>query len=118
MPTDDLKPNRRSNRQNKALHTYLTLIARELENQGQTMNGVVKLLGTIEIPPTKESVKTIIWKPIQNTLYSKKSTTELTTAEVTKVYEVMSQFLANQFQISIPFPSEEDSEEYLQSLDK
>ena len=109
---------KRTKRQNDALHLYLTLVAHELENGGYTMQDVVKKITTIEIPPTKDTVKSIIWKPIQNVLFEKKSTTELTTGEVNRVYEVMAQFLAQQFQISLPFPSEEDTINYLKSLEK
>jgi hypothetical protein len=102
------KAETRTDRQNRAIHKYLEMVAHELSNQGQTMNGVVAKMTTTESPPTKNSVKEVIWKPIQTILCGKKSTTELSTAEVNKVYEVVSQFLANQFQISLPFPTYED----------
>ena len=103
--------------QNKALHAYLTMIAHELSNQGQTMQKVIQKFPAIEITPTKDSVKSIIWKPIQEAVLGKKSTTGLTTAEVTQVYEVMRMFLAKEFEISLPFPSYEQSDNYLKSYE-
>lgn len=108
MTQESLSSQKRTDRQNRAIHAYLSLVARELENQGQTMNNVIQKMSTTEIIPTKNSVKEIIWKPIQNVLYGKKSTTELSTAEVNRVYEVVAQFLSGQFGITLPFPSEID----------
>lgn len=98
----------RTSQQNKALHKYLTLVAQELTNQGQTMQEVVKHIRKAEITPTMHTIKEIVWKPLQEIILGKKSTTELTTAEVNKVYEVMSMWLAKEFQIDLPFPSNED----------
>lgn len=101
-------PKQRTELQNNALHLYLEWVARELENGGHTMQDVCKVITKIEIHPTKENVKEIIWREIQRALFGKKSTTELSKHEVTKVYEVMAQFLAREFQISLPFPNDED----------
>lgn len=94
--------------QNKALHKYLELVAKELENQGQTMRDVLWRGRYLEVPPTKHSIKEMVWKPIQNATLGKKSTTELTTKEINQVYEVMSMFLARNFGIDIPFPSQNE----------
>lgn len=107
----------RTLRQNSAIHAYVSMVAKELENQGQTIQDVVKKVDWCEITPTKQSVKETLWRPIQEATLGKKSTTELETNEVTKVYEIMSMFLAKQFNISIPFPSQEETESYLQSYD-
>lgn len=118
MTTDTTKEKQRSISQNSAIHAYLELVAKELVNQGQTMQDVVKVITKVEITPTKENVKEIIWREIQKVMFGKKSTTELTTAEVDKIYQVMSMFLAREFDISIPFPSEEQTKEYLSSYEK
>jgi len=106
----------RTKTQNKAIHKYLELVAHELCNQGQTMQNIIQHINKVEITPTPENVKEIIWREIQRALFGKKSTTELTTSEVNKVYEVMSMFLAREFEISIPFPSQELMENYLKSF--
>lgn len=113
---NDKVPVQRSKLQNRAIHAYLTMVANELQNQGQTMQDVVKVITKVEITPTKENVKEIIWREIQKALYGKVSTTELTTDQVSKIYEVMSMFLAREFEIDLPFPSEEQTKNYLESL--
>ncbi len=115
---NDKVPVQRSKLQNRAIHAYLTMVANELQNQGQTMQDVVKVITKVEITPTKENVKEIIWREIQKALYGKVSTTELTTDQVSKIYEVMSMFLAREFEIDLPFPSEEQTTNYLKSLDQ
>lgn len=111
------QPKQRSMSQNRALHKYCEMVAKELENQGVTMQDVVKKVDMVEILPTTRTVKEIIFKPIQEATLGKKSTTELSTVEVSKVYEVMSMFLAKQFKISLPFPSQEDTDSYIKSLE-
>ena len=108
---------KRTTTQNKSIHLYLEMVARELANQGQTMKDVVRLMPEVEIPPTKDSLKQIVWKPIQETALGKKSTTELTTAEVNTIYDIISMFLAKNFEISLPFPSQEETDNYLKSLE-
>src|SRR3990167_11370310 len=112
MQENDLQ---RTLTQNSAIHKYFELVARELQNQGQTMQQVIKKINWCEITPTKQSVKEIIWRPIQEEVCGKKSTTELTTSEVDQIYQITAMFLAKQFKISIPFPSIEETDEYLTS---
>lgn len=114
---DTIPHPKRSNQQNKAIHKYLDLVAHELQNQGQTLQDIVKKVDMIEITPTTETLKSNIWKPIQEAMLGKKSTTELTTAEVNQVYEIISMFLSKNFQIDLPFPSYEDTDNYLKSYD-
>lgn len=90
--------------QNRAIHLYLKMVAHELQNQGQTMRDVIQKLPEVEILPTTGTLKENLWKPIQKASLGKESTTELETAEVTLVYDIMSIFLSKQFQIDIPFP--------------
>ena|SRR3990167_1766404 len=108
---------RRTLKQNKALHKYFELVAHELCNGGHSMQDVVKVIPLIELIPSRELVKEVIWKPIQKTVFEKKSTTELSTAEINKVYEMVSMFLAKNFEIDLPFPNYEDSKEYLLTLE-
>jgi hypothetical protein len=118
MPLESPKqPHKRTLTQNSALHKYLEMVAHELQNQGQTMQNVVRKVDMVEITPTTQTVKEIIWRPIQEITLGKKSSTELSTAEINKVYEIMSMFLAKEFEISLPFPSQELTDNYLQSYE-
>lgn len=61
----------------------------------------------VDIPWTKESVKTLMWKPVQKSMYAKASTTELDRGhEITAVYEVINRFLGK-LGIHVPFPHED-----------
>lgn len=95
---------KRTENQNRALHLYCSMVAQELEAGGHSMQNVIKKITKVDIYPTTENVKEIIWREIQKALYGKKSTTELTVAEVSKVYEVMSMFLSKHFGIDLDFP--------------
>jgi hypothetical protein len=97
----------RSGRQNNALHLYLTILAEELKNQGQTMQGILKRIDTIEILPTTEALKSTIWKPLQDKMFDIDSTTKLEKADVTKVHEYINAWTTKEFGIDIPFPSQE-----------
>lgn len=101
----------RTQRQNRSIHKYCELIARELQNQGQTLQTVTKKIDMVEITPTTHTIKEVLYKPIMEVVTGKKSTTELSTAEVNKVYEIISMFLSKEFGISLPFPSNEDLRE-------
>lgn len=104
----ETKPKQRTENQNNALHLYFQQVAHELQSQGQTMQNVIKKLDFCEITPTKQSVKDIIWRPIQETVVSKKSTAEMSKHEVNEVFEIVSMFLAKQFKIELPFPNDDD----------
>lgn len=97
----------RTSQQNKSIHLYLTQVAHELNNQGQTLQNVVKAITKVEIRPTKDNLKEVVWHEIQKVLFKKESTTFLTKLEVNEVYEVMSAWLAKHFGIDIPFPADE-----------
>lgn len=96
---------KRTLRQNRALHKFFTLLAEEFNDNGLDMRKVLK--PEVDIPWTAESVKNHMWRPLQDAMYDKKSTTELTTLELTRVYEVLNRFTAKNG-IHVPFPSEED----------
>ncbi len=102
--------------QNKAIHLYLQNVAHELQNQGQTLQDVVKKVNMVEITPTTQTLKETLWRPIQEIVVSKKSTTELQTNEVKEIYNIISMFLAKNFEISLPFPSQEETDNYLSSF--
>ena len=96
---------KRTEQQNKALHKYFEMLASELNDAGLDMKVVLK--PTVDIPWTKENIKEYIWKPVQKALLLKESTTELTTDEVTKVYETINRLIAEKHGIHIPFPTDE-----------
>lgn len=106
------RQNRTAN-QNRALHLYLELVADTLDKEGHTLQDVVAQIKRAEIRPTKENLKEVVWRPLQQAIYNKESTTQLETHEVDRVYETMNKWLGQQFEIHVPFPSLESLlEEY------
>lgn len=101
-------PKQRTDQQNKAIHLYLTWVAREMCNMGLTMQDVVKKINKVEITPTPQNLKEIVWREIQKAHLKKDSTTFLTKHEVSEIYEIMSMWLAKNFGIELPFPSDHE----------
>ena len=99
----DKKEEQRTKAQNRALHKFFELLAEELNNAGFDMRKGLR--SDIDIPWGKETIKEYIWRPVQEAQLTKKSTTELTTKEIDKVYETLNRFLAERYKIHIPFPS-------------
>lgn len=95
----------RTLQQNKALHKYFELLADSLNEAGLDMKKVI----TVDVPWSPDTVKQWLWKPVQKAQLLKESTTELTTAEVDKVYETVNRLMAEKFEIHVPFPSGEES---------
>lgn len=102
----------RTSQQNKALHLYLSQVAEALDREGHSFQNVVSSLRNAEIRPTPENIKQI-WREFQKAMYDKHSTTELEKLEVDRVYEVFNAWLGREFQIHVPFPSEERTPEEL-----
>jgi len=103
-----MKP--RTSQQNNAIHLYLSQVATELERNGYTMQDVMERITKVEVMPTGNALKEVVWKPIQKILFGKKSTTELSkTEEIDKVYDVINKWLAREFDgLHIPFPSQDE----------
>lgn len=96
---------KRSIQQNKAIHKYCSLLATAFNEAGYDMAKVLQQK-EVEVSWTMESVKDVIWRPIQLALYPKKnSTTQLETGEVDKVYRQIARHLANKFNINQSFPN-------------
>ena len=99
------KDRQRTLQQNKALHLYFSLVAERLNDAGLDMRVVLK--PEVEIPWSKDTVKNFLWRPIQELQLGKKSSTELTTKEIDKVFDTMNRHLAKHG-IHEAFPSIEE----------
>ena len=72
----------------------------------------------IDIIPTKESVKEMIWKPVMMAMFHKQSTTQLNKSkEIDKVVDVITKALGERGISIPPFPSWENIE-YIEKNDK
>ena len=102
--TIDIKKhkNTRTQRQNRAMHKLFREISQQMNEQGLTLQQVLR--SDVETMMTPKLVKEIIWKPVQKAMYGKESTTQLTTDEVDKVFDVINKHLGKHG-IHVPFPS-------------
>ena len=94
----------RTLQQNKAIHKYFDLLADELNRKELTLPKVLK----IDTYWTQTSIKEQLWRPIQQTILNKKSTTQLKKDEISKVYDALNSALWHKFRVSVSFPSYEN----------
>lgn len=91
----------RTLQQNKALHKWFELMADDLAGAGYSVQEVC----TLPIAWTKENFKENIFKPVMNAMYpGKTSTKELTTIELTAVYEQVNQIVSEKWGVGHQFP--------------
>jgi len=101
---------KRTEQQNRALYLWLELVAQTLRENGQDMQTVLKH-AKVSIMPTKESVKVMIFRPIMEAMFSKKSTTELSKQqEIDKVVDVITRHFGERGISIPPFPSIENKD--------
>lgn len=94
---------KRTLQQNKALHKYCSMLAETLNDAGLEMRVILK--PETEIPWTTESVKNHLWRPIQEIMLDKESTTEMETVDINEIYLVLSRHLSEKFGINVEWPS-------------
>ena len=95
----------RSQKQNKAIHKYCSLLAGAYNEAGLDMQ--VVLAKQLAVPWSMERVKDNQWRQIQIALGYPESTTKLKTDQVTHVYETLNRHTSQNFGIGFAFPSEE-----------
>ena len=98
---------KRTIKQNNALHKYLSDLSAELNAAGVDQKMFIEHLQGWEIPITKEFLHQI-WKLKQDKMGMGDSTTKLDTDQVSQVYDTINLFTSIEFGVSNPFPSMED----------
>jgi len=98
----------RSGLQNNALHKYCELLADELNDRGLDMVLVLRREPEIKISWTKQAVKEKLWRPVQEALLNKKSTTKANRDEYSKVYDELNRLMINLYGVSVPWPERKD----------
>lgn len=94
----------RTLRQSNAIHLYCQRVADALNVAGFEV--LTFFRQGSRIPFSKEIVKELMWKRVQEAQLGKKSTTQLTRGEVSKIYDVVNNGLAERG-IHVDFPSQE-----------
>lgn len=92
----------RTARQHRALHVFCRTLAMALREKDMDTKKFFK--EGFEVPFTTEIVKDNIWKPIQKALTDKESSKQLTTNEVSQIYDTINKLLAERG-IHVPWPS-------------
>lgn len=98
--------NQRTIKQNKSLYLYFKLLSDELNVHGMDMKKTVRQ--DLEIPWTEWGVKFYLWRPIQEALFGTKSTTELSTKDIDKIYDILNKTIAERTGVSVQFPSNDN----------
>ena len=93
----------RTLQQNKALHKYCEMLADALNDSGLDMRKTLK--PGIDIPWDKDRIKEFLWKPIQEAMTGKASTTELNTVEPSEIYAVLDRHLSSKFGLHVEWPT-------------
>jgi len=108
-----VRKSKRTDRQNRSLHLFLSQVAEALDKEGFTVQDVTAQIKKAEIHPTQEILKEIVWRPLQEIILGTKSTTELGKGDVDKVYEVFNKWLGENFHLHVPWPAYENEQEYI-----
>lgn len=107
----EIKKPTRTSKQNSAIHVLFQDIADSLNNEGQCFRYTGIKGMDIEAQWDAYKVKEFLWRPVQQYLCGKKSTTELTTNEIDKVFVPLNKALGD-LGIETRFPNNFDK--YLQ----
>lgn len=103
------KPRVRTLQQNKSLHKFCDEVAKELNSQGITIQLFLK--HAVDLDWNKDSVKELIWKPIQKALVNKGSTTELDKVnDIDLIWEHINRHLSITFGISVDWPHKDPND--------
>lgn len=101
---------KRTDIQNRSMHKLFTMMADEFNTKGLEMKVVLK--PEYKLWWTTENVKEHLWKPVMKAMYNIDSTTELTTDQVSKVYEQIMKVIGEKFGVYLEFPSKEQLDDY------
>lgn len=107
-PNDNKADKKRTELQNNALHKYFQQVADALNSQGYDVRVILEFIAKrgIDMMWSRETVKELLWRPIQKKHLAKHSTTELnSTKDINEIYDMLNKFLSENFQTFVPFPS-------------
>ena len=96
----------RTGRQNRCLHLFCEQLAVALNDAGWDMKKTLK--PGVDIPWTKTSVKEFLWRPIQEAMTGKRSTTEMNTVDPSEIYEVLSRHMGEKLGVHVAWPHDGD----------
>jgi len=92
--------------QNNCIHGYCDDLAKAFNAAGLDMETILKK--GVAIPWDAHNTKKLIWHAVQLPMTGKKSSKDLLTNEVSKVYDVVNRHLSETFGVFVPFPSRDN----------
>ena len=96
----------RTTQQRKSIELYCKLMSEALNDAGFSYTDFVKIVAEngVQVPFDQVKFKEA-WRTVQKAMFNKESTTELSTTEVSQVYDVLNQkFIDMTNGVSVPFP--------------
>jgi len=91
---------KRTGQQNNALHLFLSQLSEVLNDAGFTQMKVLK--HDAEMPWTTATAKENLWKPLQEAMINRLSTTEASKADYSAIHFVLSKHLASTLGVTVP----------------
>jgi len=95
----------RTNTQSRALHLFCSQLAEALNEAGYDFRTFVRQ--GYPVPFNERLVKDFIWRPIQQAITGKESTTKPTRQEYVEIYDSLNVKMA-EYGIYVPFPSRDN----------
>lgn len=92
----------RTNKQNAALHKYLSMLSDELNAAGYDMKRTLK--HEVDIPWNSDLAKDYLWRPIQKAVTGHDSTTKPERKQYSEIYEVLTRHLGSKTGVYVPWP--------------
>lgn len=102
--------------QQKSLHLLFRQLSDELNQQGMTVKKTLR--EDFDVMWSETLFKEIIWRKLQKAMFGTKSTRELDSEQINKIFDVINKHFGENLKIHIPFPSIETLEEYQKELEK
>jgi len=88
-----LEKQQRTLTQGKAIHLYCDMLAYDLTSKEFDIRKTLRV--DFQIPWDKDSVKKLMWHPVQKSLFGTESTAQLATDQVSKVYDAIRKHIYN-----------------------
>jgi hypothetical protein len=93
---------KRTDKQNRSLHKWFEQVANEMNERGMTVEMVLSTY-KVQIDWNKTRFKELVWRPVQEALTNKASSTEPETNEYIEIYDHINRWLSEQG-VHIPWP--------------
>ena len=99
----------RTEQQRKGIEVYCRELAEALNEAGYEIKKVMAVK-TADVPWTQESVKELLWRPIQEASVGKHSSAALEVSEVDRVYSILDRHISSNFGVHLEFPHKDRHE--------